>query len=101
MSVGHASGAEDKYSLLILYGRAISRGCFGGCRFRQRLVNCGHASFKIENSVHATKPWQYTYIDAKFACAPCGKLAEVEVKVNLHIPIGLGLELAKRPRKMP
>ena len=58
MSVGHASRAEDKYSLLILDGRAISRGCFRGCRFRQRLVNCGHVSFNMQNSLHATNPWQ-------------------------------------------
>ena len=56
MSVGHASRAEDEYSLLILYGRAISRGCFRGRRFRQRLVHCGHASFKMQNSLHARKP---------------------------------------------
>lgn len=46
MSVGHASRAEDEDSLLILYRRAISRGCFGGCRFRQRLVDSGHVFLK-------------------------------------------------------
>ena len=46
MSVGHASRAEDEDSLLIFCGRAISRGCFGGCRFRQRLVDGGHGFLK-------------------------------------------------------
>ena len=45
MSVGHASRAENEDSLLIFYGRAISRRRFGGCRFRQRLVDGGHVSF--------------------------------------------------------
>ena len=44
MSVGHASRAKDEYSLLIPYGRAVSGGCFRGCRFRQGLVHCGHVS---------------------------------------------------------
>ena len=55
MSVGHASRAEDKYSLLILYGRAIGRGLFRGRRFRQGLVDCSHISFKIQKFLHATK----------------------------------------------
>ena len=46
MSVGHTSRAEDEHSLLIFYGRAISRGYFGGCGFRQRLVNGGHVLLK-------------------------------------------------------
>ena len=58
MSVGHASRAEDEYSLLILYGCAIGRGYFGGCRFRQGLVNCGHVSFKVKNSLRVTETWQ-------------------------------------------
>ena len=46
MSVGHAPRAEDEDSLLIPYGRAISRGYFGGFRIRQRLVDGGHVSLK-------------------------------------------------------
>ena len=46
VSVGHASRAEDEDSLLILYRCAISRGCFGGCRFRQRLIDGGHVLLK-------------------------------------------------------
>lgn len=42
MSVGHASRAEDEDSLLVFCGRAVSRGGFGGCGFRQRLVDGGH-----------------------------------------------------------
>ena len=45
VSVGHASRAEDEYSLLIFYGRAISRGYFGRRGFRQGFVDCGHSSF--------------------------------------------------------
>ena len=42
VSVGHAPRAEDEDSLLILNGRTVSRRYFGGCRFRQRLVDGGH-----------------------------------------------------------
>ncbi len=46
MSVGHASRTKYEDSLLILYGRATGRGYFGGCRFRQRLIDGGHVFLK-------------------------------------------------------
>lgn len=69
MSVGHASRAEDEYSLLILYGRTISRGCFGRRGFRQGLVDCGHFSFRIKTLCTLQSSGNSLVSDAKFARA--------------------------------